>query len=145
MIEATDIDDIEVTNSWYDLLKQIPERENKVSGIKGKIKLRNNDKQFKDETIENLSIKMKEMFKVYFNKYKWQDELEKALYSDDFRSIYHEFYLWYKCSIIKDVKIVKDINSLVLKSDNSINAVEAISEELFVEFLRKRYRRWTQC
>ncbi|SCY26657.1 hypothetical protein [Alkaliphilus peptidifermentans] len=153
MIETTDIDDIAVTNSWYDLLKQILERENKVSALEGKIKLKNDGVEPKDELIEDLVHQMEGILDVCFKNFKWQDQLEKvlSLHSWDFRYIYYEFYLWYNRSIIKDIsssgynaedkaaKIVKYINSLVLKSDNKINAVEAILEVPLTEFLKKRY------
>ena len=153
VIEATDIDDIAVTDSWYDLLKQILERENKVSALEGKIKLKNEDIESRDELIEDLGKQMEGMLKVCFKNFKWQDELEEALslYLTDFRYIYNEFYLWYNRSIMKDIstsgnsaedkagKIVKYFNSLVLKSDNKVNAVEAILEKPLSEYLRKRY------
>ena len=153
MIEATDIEDIAVTDSWYDLLKQILERENKVSALEGKLKLKNEDVESMDELVEDLKSQMNGMLNVCFKKYRWQDQLEEAMsmYSGDFRYIYHEFYLWYSRSIMKDVgsscynaedkvaEMVKFFNSLVLKSDNKINAVESILEEPLTEFLKERY------
>jgi hypothetical protein len=153
MIEASDVEDIVVTDSWYDLIKKILERENKVSGLEGKITLKNDDAHLKSQLIESLKHQMGGMLQVCFDHYDWQNELEEALslYDCDFRNIYHEFYLWYNRSIIKDIgtsgndaedkasKIVKYINSLVLKSDNEKNAVEVILEVPLTKFLKERY------
>ncbi len=153
LIEASDIEDISITDTWYDLLKRILERENKVTLNAGKIKLKNINDLDKSKVISDLESQMQAMLNICYKNFKWQNELDKSLklYSNDFRYIYHEMYTWYNRSILRDIssvgynisdmasRIVKYINSLVLKSDSKKNAVKHILEVPLVNYLERRY------
>lgn len=153
-ITTSDIEDIGmVEGGWHTLISGILDREYRLSYDEGDVVLRCSDSIKKKETISELAVNMNGMLNVCYENFKWEQELHTALnlYSKDFRYIYHELYLWNSRSINRDTttsgydieekagKLVNYINSLVLKSDASKNAVEAILESILEKYLDECY------
>lgn len=148
-ISNSDIEDIKIQNSWYDLVSGILESQSGISYEEGGVTSKCTDEKEKINTISTLVNDMKGMLNVAYSNINWQDKIHNALnfYSRDFRSIYNELYLWKYRSINRDNSIsgyivedkvsefVKYIHSLVLKSDNSKNAVEEILEVTLIDYL----------
>ena len=152
-IDPSDIEDIKIIESWYDLIYGILERQNRITLVESGLKAKCSDPEKKEDIICDLADSMEGMLTVCYKNIKWDKELDRALslYSGDFRNIYHELYMWNNRSILRDIstsgynieekvgKFVKYINSLVLKADNSKNAVETILESVLAKYLNDCY------
>ena len=152
-ISKSDIEDIKAMESWYDLVSGILERQSGISYEEGGLVYKCANANEKTGTISTLISDMDGMLKVAYKNINWQNKIHKALslYSRDFRSIYNELYLWKYRSFNRDNSVsgyniedkvsefVKYIHSLVLKSDNSKNAVEEILEATLITYLEECY------
>lgn len=152
-ISRSDIEDIKIQNSWFDVVSGILERQSGISLEEGGLVAKTIDVQEKSQTINTLVCDMNNMLKLCYSNIKWQDELDDALklHLKDYRNIYYELYLWKYRAISKDTsttgfniedkasKLVEFINSLVLKNDSSKNAVEAILEYVLIDYLERSY------
>ncbi len=153
IIESSDIEDISVKESWYELLNQILVNQIKSDSFSSNIKIRKG-KSYKEENIKKiLESNMANIMNIFNEKFPWYNAVDSSLrmYSKDFRNIYHEASMWYKRSILDDKtssgynvdemvgEVINYIHSLTIKSEESKNLVKHILESPLANYINNRY------
>ncbi|QEK11608.1 hypothetical protein FQB35_04100 [Crassaminicella thermophila] len=152
-IDVSDIEDIIIIDNWYNVISNILESENKVSYNEARLAIKKAiNKNNLESIISLIADKALKLVRFCVDRINWEKELDEILdlFSKDFRTIYNEFYIWYVRALVRDIstnghyvedkvaKIIKNINSLVMKDTNA-NAVQTILEALLLNYLEETY------